>query len=167
MRILEFTVGAAPVPVAQVMEGLDAAMPRLTVGCFVEMTIPSLYAYGCVQGCGCPPTIPPHIRSVSVLICQVRLLSVTAKQQPPYWYEYESVVLYIRQRIKKIHIPWKHTTFSYDATQQINLITVSSPLFSLCTTFVSTPLSFVFVSASRQQHSVNAAAQEEHGLVVG
>jgi len=61
---LKFQVGNG-----EVIEGLDASIENVPVGQTVELTIPSLYAYGAE---GCPPNIPPF----SVLIYRLKLISI-------------------------------------------------------------------------------------------
>lgn len=54
----------------EVIDGLDQAVRRLSVGSLCELTIPSCYAY---DATGFPPYIPPH----AVLLYRVEVLLVT------------------------------------------------------------------------------------------
>jgi FKBP-type peptidyl-prolyl cis-trans isomerase len=53
----------------QVIRGWEVALSRLSVGQCVQVTIPSLYAYGAV---GCPPSIPPH----ATLVYRLELVDI-------------------------------------------------------------------------------------------
>lgn len=59
-----FEVGAN-----HVVEGLDAACQKMSIGQVCEVTIPSLYAFG---KAGCPPSIPPD----AVIIYRVEILQI-------------------------------------------------------------------------------------------
>lgn len=62
---LEFQLGQG-----QVVPGWDAAVPYLSLGQVIELTVPSLYAYGVA---GCPPHIPPH----ATLVYRMKLVRIT------------------------------------------------------------------------------------------
>lgn len=63
-QIFQFTIGEK-----HIIEGLEVAAAKMSVGQLAEVTIPSLYAYGSV---GCPPKIPPR----ATLIFTLELLQV-------------------------------------------------------------------------------------------
>jgi FKBP-type peptidyl-prolyl cis-trans isomerase len=66
-QIFQFTLGKK-----HIIEGLEVAAAKMSVGQLAEVTIPSLYAYGSV---GCPPKIPPR----ATLIFTLELLQVEPK----------------------------------------------------------------------------------------
>ena len=61
---LEFKVGGG-----HLVPGLDAAVPKLSLGSTTEVTIPPLYAYG---SAGCPPHVPPE----ETLVYRIKMLRI-------------------------------------------------------------------------------------------
>lgn len=68
-QALQFELGAK-----HILEGLEIAVQNMSIGQEVEVTIPSLYAYGHQ---GFPPKIPPR----ATLIFDIILMDITTKNK--------------------------------------------------------------------------------------